>query len=126
ATHPSPGVDALTSRLRPSASALDTPPPSARPTIKGTPRTQPLPTRQSSHGKKPSSAPPSAVEESAKGETTEKPQPTQKPKATPTSPDFTGGHRERVSLEDRLGPIGVAVCAMLLCAVVWFLTWKLF
>jgi serine/threonine-protein kinase len=131
ATHPSPGVDALASRLRPSASALDTPPPSARPTINGTPRTQPrtppLPTRQSTHGKKPSPAPPpAAAKEGAEAEATEKPQPTQKPKATPTSPDFTGGHRERVSLEDRLGPIGVAVCAMLLCAVVWFLTWKLF
>jgi serine/threonine-protein kinase len=131
ATHPTPAVDALPSRLRPSASELDTPPPSARPTINATPRSQPrtspMPTRKSEHGKRSPAPPQPASREVAEEETAEKAQPTQKSKAPKTtSPDFTGGHREHVSLEDRLGPIGVAVCAMLLCAAVWFLSWKLF
>jgi hypothetical protein len=55
------------------------------------------------------------------------------PVATPAEPQppkaFSApykGEKPRVNLEERLGPIGIAVCAILACLLVWFLTYRLF
>jgi serine/threonine-protein kinase len=123
--------DLVGPKKKPLASALvETPPPSTRPTLNAAPRPDVgaggIPTRQSLRGKPSAPEPQPAPEPVA----TEEDSPEKKSPATPpvahTSPDYTAGHREHVSLEDRLGPIGVAFCAMILCAAVWLLTWKLF
>ena len=39
--------------------------------------------------------------------------------------DFTGLDRKS-SWEEKLGPIGIALGAIVMCALAWLLTWKLF
>jgi serine/threonine-protein kinase len=50
-------------------------------------------------------------------------EPEAKPKSTPTRADFS---TPAPSLEERLGPLGITIGAVLLSALAWFITWKFF
>jgi serine/threonine protein kinase len=112
------------SRVANSRSALaETPPPSRRATLN-------LPSRPQATAEQPSSVrrfradgqKTNPKEENPEDESPIRPA----PKQTVTSPDYTTGYREEFTLEDRIGPIGVAIGALLLSVAVWFLTRKLF
>jgi serine/threonine protein kinase len=108
---------------RPSANATgrstqETPPPGMRPTIPP-PSRQPnpaLPTRQKlqqgrGHAAVPPPPPPSF-------------EPEEPESFTPPAP--AGYEPARRGWDERLGPIGIAICAVLVCLLAWFLTYKLF
>lgn len=101
----------------PSRTFNDTPPP-ARP-VPGAPSRSigpgmGLPTRQSMQ----QFAPPTQM---AMPQPQPQPQPVQRVPTQVTDPD-----EQPRTWEERLGPIGIAVCAVLACVLVWFLTYKLF
>jgi serine/threonine protein kinase len=48
------------------------------------------------------------------------------PDASPAAAEAAGEQGETISWDERLGPIGVAIAALVACAVAWLLTWKLF
>jgi serine/threonine-protein kinase len=85
-----------------------------------------VPTRQSLHGTAPAApsrrpepaAPPAAA-----------PRPSAKPAAPEKKPQAAAAatwQEPPLSWEERLGPMGIAVSAIVVCALAWLLTWKLF
>jgi serine/threonine-protein kinase len=106
---------------------METPPPSTRPTRNFTPRPasspSPPPTRQAVRS---TYASVSARAEREPTDTEDSAQAELEAPAVPQSPDYTTGYQEPQSFEDRLGPTGVTICAIILCAVVWLMAWRFF
>jgi serine/threonine protein kinase len=105
----------------PVRSAQETPPPGMRPTDAPTrhPNRAPgLPTRQSlQHGRGGSAVPPPPSFEPEAPESFVPPvSPAQEPQGTTS----------RRGWDERIGPIGIALCAILVCVLAWLLTYKLF
>ncbi len=93
---------------------------SPRPEPRGEPRPErapaSLPTRQSLRGVGPGAATPQAA--------APEPTPARAPVERPRSATFD--QEPALTWEERLGPMGVAVAAVVLCVIAWLLTWKLF
>jgi serine/threonine-protein kinase len=105
----------------------------AQPMPRGSAAALSLPSRQSLRGtgaapSRPASPPPAATEPSDENlevlARTPPPRPA-KPAARP-APRPEPQPRDYRSWDERLGPVGIAIVALIACALAWMLTWKLF
>jgi serine/threonine protein kinase len=106
----------------PLRSTQETPPPGVRPTVAPTRQPSPapaLPTRQTlqqGRGRAALPPPPPSFEP-------EEPESFAPPESTVPEPQSSTPRR---SWDERVGPIGITVCAILVCVLAWLLTYKLF
>jgi len=108
---PRPAPRPAVAERRPATVVLSDTPRPARPVAPGGPLSDTIRTRE-----RPTPVPPGRTVP-APAPRTAPPQPARAPVPTP------GGQR---SWEDRLGPIGIALIAIVACAAAWLVTWKLF
>jgi serine/threonine-protein kinase len=96
----------------------ETPPPSTRRTLNLASRPQAAAEEQKTG--------PASPGNPADDKSKDRPSSQTAPKPKITSPDYTTGYREKFTLEDRIGPTGVAIIALLLSVAVWFVSRSLF
>jgi len=85
-----------------------------------------VPTRQSLRASAPASpSRPQAAAAPPAPAPSQRPTTKSPPKEKP-APAASSWEEPPLSWEERLGPIGIALCAIVVCAVAWLLTWKLF